>query len=70
MDFYDKQRNKLRIGDIVVHDCGSKYILLLDNELPFLVSIDSIKQPIRLDCIAVQGVLSSLTLVTNVDKIY
>lgn len=63
MDFYDKQRNKLRSGDIVVHDSRRKYIFLIENDIPFLESVESIKQPIRLDCIAIQGVLSSLVLV-------
>ena len=69
MEFYDKNKNKLRSGDIVVHDSGSKYIFLIENEVPFLESMESIKQPIRLDCIAIQGVLSSLALVTNIDRI-
>ena len=69
MDFYDKHNNRLRCGDIVVHDSGLKYIFLIENEVPFLESMESIKQPIRLDCIAVQGVLSSLALVTNIDRI-
>ena len=69
MDFYDKHKNKLRSGDIVVHDSGRKYIFLIENEIPFLESAESIKQPIRLDYLAVQGVLSSLALVTNIDRI-
>ena len=69
MDFYDKYQHKLRKGDIVVHDSGQKYIFLTENDVPFLESAESIKQPIRLDSLAVQGVLSSLTLVTNIDRI-
>lgn len=69
MGFYDKQKNQLRNGDIVIHDSGRKYIFLTENGVPFLESTESIRQPIRLESLAIRGHLSSLLLITNIDKI-